>query len=142
MSGESSYTEFSEINPTEGAVAKMFKGEIVTEKISVSTPKQEEVKNPLVSKEQIIFDYYRAITNKINQFASLNSPGGKKGEVSLNFSVSYDGNLIEESKVLSASDSSLIPFAIKAIKDSSPFPVFPESLKKTKEIFYITLEYK
>ena len=140
VSGENAYTDFSEIKPTDGVVAKMEKGEVITEKVSSS--EQEETLGALGALSISGLDYYRLLTHKINQSAKLNSPEGKKGEVSFNFSVSCDGNLIEEPKVLSASDSSLIPFAIKAIKDSSPFPVFPEGLKKTKEIFRITLEYK
>ena len=57
ISGENSYTDFSEIKPKEGVVVKMEKGNIVTEKISETLakapPKEELVKKESVKKEPV-----------------------------------------------------------------------------------------
>ena len=57
MSGESSYTDFSEIKPKEGAVLKMEKGSIVTEKFSEGLakepPKEELAKQKFANKEPV-----------------------------------------------------------------------------------------
>ena len=140
MSGESAYTEFSEIKPIEGAVAKMVKGEIITQKASAT--KQEQALGSLVSIPTIDLEYNRLIIDKINQFARLNLPPGKKGKVELKFTLSHEGYLIEEPQVIKTSDDALIPFAIKAIKDASPFPPFPATLEKKEEFFKISLLYE
>jgi hypothetical protein len=140
MSGESSYTDFSEINPVEGAVAKMVKGDIITEDISLS--KQENVMNLAAAGNIISRDYYQMLVDRVNKCTKKNSPKNKKGEVKLNFSLSSNGNLVADPEVIKATDSSLIPFAIKAIKDASPFAAFPKSFEKTIETFYITIEYR
>lgn len=140
MSGENPYVEFSDIKPSEGAVLKMAKGEIVTERVSLS--EQEAAIGSTIPNYRTKFDYYQAVVKKINQFARHNLPAGKRGKVDLNFSVSSDGNLIEEPQVISATDSFLIPFAIKAVKDASPFPQFPAYLEKKEEAFKIGLLYE
>lgn len=129
ISGQNSFTEFSEVRPIEGAVLRMDEGKIIKEKI-----------NPIATGSP--FDYYQIITKKIDQFTKLNSPSGKKGEVKVNFILSSDGNVIAEPTIINTTDSSLIPFAIKAIKDASPFPAFPKELNKMHETFKISLRYE
>ena len=140
MSGENSFTEFSEIKPTEGAVVKMVKGDIVTEKISSS--KQDKALSSLHSQNGENTSYYQIIINRIKQFARLNYPLDKKGEVNLVFRVSSNGDLIGEPFVLKATDISLIPYALKAIKDASPFPLFPKDFKREESGFNVTIDYK
>ena len=57
LSGSDSYTDFSEIKPKDGAVAKMDKGNIVTEKVGETfekeSPREEFVKKESVKKEPI-----------------------------------------------------------------------------------------
>lgn len=134
MSGETSYSDFSEIKPQDGAVVRMEKGQIITKKIVA--PKKEEK-----SDEEAIFSYYQVVTEKIIQFARLSSPKDI-GEVNLSFTVSSQGQLLDEPKAIDATNSSLVPFAIKSVKDASPFPFFPQNLKKSQESFRILIEYK
>jgi hypothetical protein len=138
MSGENTFTDFSEVPPKEGVVATMKRGKILTNKVSSSG--QEEALDFLGSKNEET--YYNLIIKKINQFAKQNFPSDKKGEVYINFSVDSDGKLIDEPKVINATDSALVPFAVKAIKDASPFPAFPKSMEKEKESFKISLAYE
>jgi len=142
ITGESPYTEFSQIKPVDGAVAKMVEGEIFTDNISLASAIQEDAMTSLVSLDSSIDGYYQTISKKIIQFAKLNPPEGKKGKVNLKFSVYSDGSLVEEPQVLDSSDSSLAPFSVKAIKDASPFPIFPKDLKKAVATFKISLFYE
>jgi len=144
MSGEIPYTEFGEIKPEQGAVLSMYKGDIKTEKIGSGRPsaKKEGIFEYSQPPEDSVPDYYSIISKKINEFAKLNSPEGKKGKVDLRFSVSSDGNLADEPQVISATDSFLVPFSIKAVKDAAPFPYFPGELKKAIQTFRISLMYE
>jgi type II secretory pathway component GspD/PulD (secretin) len=145
MSGETPYTDFGEIKPTKGAVASMFKGEIITEKINHPEPGQAGKKERIFSYSEpkdTVPDYYAIISKKINEVAKINSPVGKKGKVDIRFIVSSQGYLVEEPQVISATDNFLIPFSIKAVKDAAPFPYFPRDLKKATQTFRISLFYE
>lgn len=130
MSGESPYTDLFEVMPVEGAVARMVKGEIIREQIS-------STQTGLGS-----FSYYQVVTNKIKRFARLNSPAERKGEVELKFILSSRGNLMKEPQVVKATDPSLVPYALKAVKDASSFGPFPKDLAKVEEGFSVTIDYR
>lgn len=131
MSGESSYTDFSEIKPKNGAVASMYKGNIVTEKIS-------EDKNI----EEAATIYYKMVSEKVRATALSEGAAGQKGNVELAFTVANNGMLEGEPQVSRADNMNLVPFATKAIKDASPFTAFPDSLVKGRETFKISLSYQ
>ncbi len=137
ISGASSYTEFSGIRPIEGAIVKMEKGELVTEKISAPARNNKEVLPKDAS-----FDYYQIINERIKQFSQLNLPRDKKGKVDISFVVSSKGVIIGEPEIIDASEPSLIPFAVKTVKDASPFPEFPPSFEKGQEKFKVSLSYE
>lgn len=130
ISGEKSLIDFAEIRPDEGVVAKMEKGNIVTEKFSSK------------SEEKITSQYYQSLINKINQYAKLNSPAGKRGEVMINFKVSCQGSLAEEPRAINTTDPLLVSSAIEAVKQASPFQPFPKELRKEAEVFKISLLYE
>jgi len=140
VSGETSYVDFSEIRPREGAIAKMVKGEVITDKMS--TAKEEKALSYASGNDKTARDYYNLIINKINQFAKANRPKDKYGQVTVVFRLSSDGNFIGEPYGLAGGDPELILLAVKAVKDASPFPVFPQDLRKEEEDFRIALEYK
>lgn len=129
ITGQSSFTDFSEIKPVEGAVMSMQKGKIVKEKFSSQAAGS-------------IFDYYELINRKISGASKLNSPLGIKGEVDLTFLLSSDGNIISEPRVTNSTDKALNGYAVKAIKDSAPFPDFPKDLNKKEEAFKVSLYYE
>ncbi|MDO8662646.1 MAG: secretin N-terminal domain-containing protein [Candidatus Omnitrophota bacterium] len=130
MTGEKSYSDFSELPPNDGVVVKMEKGNIVINKTS-GTPDPEP-------------EYHRSIINKIKTIALFNQPNGKKekGEVKLNFTLSKDGTLIGEPIVLETNNSALSLPALVAVKSSAPFSPFPEQMQKDKETFSISLAYE
>jgi len=144
MSGEIPYTEFEEIRPQQGVVLSMERGKIVSEDFGSKKPASRKEGNlgydPAF--EDSVPDYYSVICKKINEFAKLNSPEGKKGKVDLRFSISSDGNLADEPQVISATDDFLVPYSIKAVKEAAPFPYFPGELKKAVQTFRISLMYE
>ncbi|KPK98760.1 MAG: hypothetical protein AMJ95_02630 [Omnitrophica WOR_2 bacterium SM23_72] len=144
MSGEIPYTEFEEIRPQQGVVLSMERGKIVSEDFGSKKPASRKEGNlgydPAF--EDSVPDYYSVICKKINEFAKLNSPEGKKGKVDLRFSISADGNLADEPQVISATDDFLVPYSIKAVKEAAPFPYFPGELKKAVQTFRISLMYE
>ncbi|MCU0665997.1 MAG: hypothetical protein MUF05_02770 [Candidatus Omnitrophica bacterium] len=189
MSGESSFTEFKEIAPKQGAVASMKNGNIVIEKIPADIkedPRALKIKQLQAKKEarlkqmqeardkktqelsgqqerdkqaklkeqkkQILDNqaaqeaekatYYQNLINRIQGFAKRNSPVGVNGNVVVNFLLSSNGQLLAEPNIISSSEDSLVPYALKVIKDAIPFPVFPTGINKTEERFTVTISYK
>jgi type IV pilus assembly protein PilQ len=143
MTGANAYTDFCDIQPSDGAVVRMSGGDLITERI---TPRhgEEPEKYTLgldAYSEYGASEYFRKVSDKITQTAKLSQADGKKGKVELYFMVSSDGGLIGEPEVLSSTENSLEPFGVKAVKDSSPFPPFPGALEKNREKFKITLYY-
>lgn len=135
MSGENPYTEFSEVRPKDGAVAKMTKqGNIVTEKVKVVTE--------ALSSRQTGTEYYGLILNKVQRLALSRKPGGEKGRVKIGFTLSNDGGLISEPEVLESDNSNLNSYAVSAVKSASPFSAFPESFEHKSKSFSIVIEYK
>ncbi|MDD5465929.1 MAG: secretin N-terminal domain-containing protein [Candidatus Omnitrophica bacterium] len=140
MSGETSYSDFSEIKPKDGAVAKMVKGKVIISK--VSTDSEETAMAALGPDSAWLREYSLIVIDKINRFSKLNLPKEGKGEVFLSFTVSRQGDLVDEPKILNTADPSLASWAVKAVKDSSPFPLLPKNFDKSRETFRIILSYE
>ena len=139
MSGESTFSDFSEIRPKDGAVAKMVKGQVIINK--VSTDSEETTMAALEPNSLWLRDYRFLVIEKIKFFSKLNLPKEEKGEVVISFTVSNQGDLVDEPKALSLADPLLVFWAVKAIKDASPFPPLPKDSNKLRETFRITLSY-
>lgn len=140
MSGETSYSDFSEIRPKNGAVAKMVKGEIIINKVSSDS---EEVTMAALELDSLCLkDYCALVIEKIKRFSKLNLPKGIKGDVVLNFTISRQGDLVDEPKIISTADPLLSLWAVKSVKNASPFPPLPKDFDKPKETFKIILSYE
>jgi len=134
MSGERSYSDFSQIKPQEGPVARLDKeGELVVDKINKPETKIVESKSS---------DYYKQVVDKISAWSSFEKTQGQQGEVQVSFVLAPDGILKYEPKIISSSNQKLNDLAIKSVKSSSPFPAFPPDMVKNEEIFRISLVYK
>ncbi len=158
MTGESSFTDFSELPPKDGAVLRMEKGEIITEKTKEGSPQktkevpQEKIKESSQDKiketpqkelsQANSAEYYKLVTDKLKGSILSGYPKGAKGKVNLVFTLAKDGSLLDEPYILEADNSVLIPFALKAVKSASPFLPFPKFLEKEKETFKISLLYE
>jgi type II secretory pathway component GspD/PulD (secretin) len=128
MTGETSFSDFSEIKPVDGARARMDKGNINIERTFPDGT--------------AIAGYDSQVADKIRWLASVDKPKSQTGEVKLSFVLSRSGSLIGEPSVIEASNSALIPYAVKAIKSSAPFGSFPKKFNKEQETFKISLFYE
>ena len=133
MTGETSYTEFSQIPPKEGARAEMVKGKIVTQKFS-----QSESDRNLAGELSL---YSQKVIEKVKQFALLDRPKGEKGIVAVSFTLDASGMLRGEPRITSATNYKLVPTATRNIVTASPFPPFPKGMDRQEESFHISLEY-
>jgi Flp pilus assembly secretin CpaC len=133
MSGETSYTEFSQIPPKEGARMEMVKGKIVSKKFSQA---DEALKEAAVDSA-----YFLTVFDKIKRFSVLDRPRGQKGVVDVSFTLESGGRLKGEPRINSATNYSLVPVAVRNIVTAAPFPAFPKGMDKREESFRISLEY-
>ena len=135
MSGESSYTDVTQVTPKEGAIAKMKNGQILTQAYSQST-------QDAALGVEINTGYSKIVFDKVKSVALSEKPKGEKGEVRVSFLVSREGKLLGDPNVFFTTSPSLTPFAVKAIKDAAPFPEFDKTINKTQETFRIILNYE
>ncbi len=134
ISGENSFTEFSEMKPKDGAVLSMSEGNIVaTRIISVLDNQSYNENSP---------DYYKSIIDKVKAVALFAFPEGEKGIVDVVFTLDSTGELIEGPKIVSSSNQNLNQKIIDTIRNMPSFPPFPKSLNKAEENFRVCLEYK
>ncbi len=135
MSGADSFSDFSEVKPKDGTVVSMVKGEIIKERIAPRPGLESSSADPAG-------EYYKFVVNKVHEVAMIDRPKGEKGGVEVVFMLTKRGKLTGEPQVLSIDNPVLQPFAIRAIKNASPFPSFPGSLDKEKQAFKISLYYE
>ena len=143
ISGETSYSSFNEIKPTDGMVASMHRGKIIGERVVVPkkpaprfTPPRKDYRH--MSKD----DYYREISERIQTLAPQNNPQGAKGSVTLLFTVSKEGNVVGDPYILETDNEMLDAAALAALESASPFPAFPNSMQQESESFKISLNYE
>jgi len=142
LSGATSYTQPTQILPVDGAVLKMVDGEIIQQDIKPAAAASRINEGMPASAGQAFSEYYKLVSNRIIRYAQANPPHGKTGQVNLNFSIASNGQVASVPKVVSSTDPALIPFAMQAINQASPFPPFPPDVAKSEEEFYITIDYR
>jgi len=169
ITGEDSYLNFTEIKPKKGGVLSMVKGEIVAERLPKPVPEiklkpqeKDNLSELIKTKESAIAkavetfeekkfasaddslnrDYYKLITSKISSSTFFRDAKNKKGKVELLFILSPDGKLKSPPTVLYSTNQKLNKTAVKCIEAASPFPPFPEGIRRTEEEFRVALEYK
>ncbi len=137
LTGETSFTDFSQVTPKDGAVVDLEEGNLVFKK-TTNAPEKNYIK------KDDFTEYYQLISDRVKAHAFfIISPAAKeKGMVKVAFTISKNGALINEPSVSESSNPLLTPFAIKAVKSASPFPPIPNSLRKNKETFGIELVFE
>ncbi|MDD4955602.1 MAG: secretin N-terminal domain-containing protein [Candidatus Omnitrophica bacterium] len=133
ISGEEAYTDFTEIKPENGAIVDMVNGEIVKDRIVY--PKTN------LSGEIRPDDYCNLVNGRINDIAKYTKPRSEKGEVEVAFTLSPQGTLAEEPRIIKSNNFKLNAYALKTIDQALPFPPFPKSLNEERKKFNITLIY-
>jgi len=96
------------------------------------------------TEKPIFLSYYGLIREKIRQnlFAYYRH-GGQKGEVFLNFILFANGHL-KEVKALEKGEArhpALKEIAMRSVVDASPFPPFPEGLKRSSASIWVTVTF-
>jgi len=89
--------------------------------------------------------YYQLIREKIRRYAYYNYKKLEEGDVFLTFSLNANGELkdvvINDAK--SAKSEYLRQTALLSVKDSNPFPAFPEKLKNNKMLsFHVIISFE
>lgn len=133
MSGKDTFSDFAEIKPIDGAIAKFEKGDIIIDKVKSPKDKLEFLNT---------IDYHNLIFEQVKTIAMNNRPNEEKGEVALFFTISKNGYLLSGPSILKTTNPALNEFAMQAIEDASPFLPFPKALKKEQEAFKISLSYE
>lgn len=104
------------------------------------TQKTSVVTEPRVS---TYAEYYRLLYKTISSKV-VKPEGSSSGVVNVAFTLASDGAL-EDVQILESSsdDVALRDAVVKAIKDSAPFPAFPDDIKaEVRKTFTITIEFK
>ncbi len=99
------------------------------------------------AKKATYISYYRAVREKIREWADRNYPKNKKlaeGEVFLSFIVASSGELLQVMVVDEKSVSSrfLRNIAINSIRDASPFPSFPKGMEYYQITFNVIISFE
>jgi len=127
MSGESSFSEYSEVKPKNGVVMNMVEGKLIKEKYETLSPQQQ---------------YFKLITDRVKALTLFNQPKDTKGSVEVAFTLAASGQLKNTPEIVSSSNKDLNQTVIASIKEASPFDPFPVDMNKAEETFRVTLDYK
>lgn len=132
IAGDTTFSDFDQVRPKDGTRLKIEGDSLVAGKSAMpSSP----------SGEGTLDAYYSSVLNKVADTASRYRSGKTKGKATVFFRVLPDGTLAEEPFVDSAAGPALIPLTIKAVKAASPFPAFPNSVKKERLTFKAELSF-
>lgn len=87
--------------------------------------------------------YYQAVRVKILNTALRFLPQeGLKGNATVSFSISPDGALSGDPVLIGKVRPELADLAVKSVRDSAPFPPFPNGRKRGAENFKVTLSFE
>lgn len=86
--------------------------------------------------------YNHFVVKKIKSVAATEKTGGVQGNVLVEFTISQQGNLVSEPRIIQASNRDLEGLAALCIKKAAPFPPFPASFLKKQLLFKINLAFE
>lgn len=98
-------------------------------------------------KKATYISYYRLVREKIRYYADRNyikEKSASQGEVFLSFVVTSKGELLHIMIMdnRSAKDLLLRDIAINSVRDSSPFPAFPQGMKQYQITFNVIISFE
>jgi TonB family protein len=95
--------------------------------------------------------YVDAVSNKLQHIGSLNLPTGLQEDyryrtgnriaLLLDAAIKADGSLYAVTVVRSSGNTDFDDAAIQIVKQSAPFPQFPESLRKQADVIHIKRQW-
>ena len=139
--------------PPRAAAKKVRKAEQEPRQMTALKDAKEKTFARVVEEEQddakkaTYISYYRAVREKIREWADRNYPKNKKlaeGEVFLSFIVTSSGELLQVMVVDEKSVASrfLRNIAINSIRDASPFPSFPKGIGHYQITFNVIISFE
>ena len=88
-------------------------------------------------------EYHNLLVSMINEEVEKRRPNiPLYGEVSISFEVDHYGRLLSDPKIYKGGDQGLSELGIQSVKHAAPFPPFPKSISKHKEILQIAISYE
>ncbi len=116
---------------------------------AIKKPDNKEIvtknRNPdkLYAKDKLYIDYYKLINERLRQ-AIIYPQYFSEGEVLLSFIVTCDGNLISVEVINSdcPDNNNLGTTAVEIIRNASPFPPFPENLRRIQLTFNVVICFR
>jgi len=107
-------------------------------KITLPQLPEEKITNPLY------INYYQIVREKIRRTAYQNFTGTDTGEVYLSFIISKSGGLkdIRIAEEKSTSNEYLQKTALRSVRESSPFPEFPDALNYAELSFNVVIAFE
>lgn len=99
------------------------------------------------AKKATYISYYKAVREKIKQYADRNYPKNRnlgEGEIFLSFVVASSGELLQVRVIdeKSANNNLLRNISINSIRDASPFPAFPKGMSQYQIAFNIIISFE
>lgn len=134
----------SVMRPNEPSLTKptVLRSGIVITKKKITLPAvdigADKISNPTY------ISYYEVVREKIRRAAYFNYRHEEIGEVYLSFMVASDGSLKEIQLVedRSSANDFLREIALRSVKDSAPFPVFPPGLDHPQLSFNVVISFE
>lgn len=115
---------------------------IEKEEIEESPGDERVVAVDVLSRPSSYSEYYRIIYKAISKKVTMpkDAPGGA---VNVGITILSDGTL-QKVEILenSSEETALREAVLKAVKDSAPFPPFPEDIKEGRKAFTIMIEFR
>jgi TonB family protein len=130
--------------PSTSAFSKpaLTKPDLISIKKKISLPAVDMDKSKINNPSYI--SYYQLVREKIRRSAYQNYTRTETGEAYLSFVVARDGGL-EDVHVIderSSQNSYLQATALKSIRESAPFPVFPKDLDYPRLSFNVVISFE
>ena len=142
------------LKPAKAVTKKAKKVTPEAKRVTIAKELKEERKFETVIQEEkddakkaTYISYYRAVREKIRQYADRKYPRNRnlrEGEVFLSFVVASSGELLQIRIVdkKSVNSALLRNIAINSIRDASPFPPFPRGMSQYQITFNVIISFE
>jgi len=142
ISGEMKPEEIEKFMPKEQKAEITSPSEAEKKLMKKEMKKKAEKVMAEQSERKVYSEYYLQVTQRLYDYIQRNYIDlGLKGEVNVVFLIDKNGNLVGEPAVIGDVEPAIRDLAIEVVKKASPYPSFPEGLKKGKEAFNILLSF-
>ena len=104
---------------------------------------ESKASNSVNTENMTLDEYHNVIVSMINQEVEKRRPNIPiYGEVTISFEIDRYGRFTSEPKVCKGKDRSLSELGVQSVVSAAPFPPFPKSIDKRKEMLQIAISYE